>query len=315
MLALFGASLLIMTPSCKKGENDPALSLKSRKNRLTADWTVSSYMDESTSTYTYTDDPNNDGDLLSNTWTGSTTFENGAISQTSSSNSTYDGQGFGGLTATTNQKNASGSVVTTTSTQTNSGTTISDTETGAYASSGEWTISFVKDGSFTMTRTMSMTETYTETEDAYDLTMVTTNTSTETIEGTWSFVGKNKADEIKNKERINLWYKSISATYTTVESETYVDKDASDFFDYTNFNYTSTDTNVDNDTYTDTDPDETWELDMLKNKEIVAMRSYSSTNSGTSTSSTTDSDGVTVTNTNTSNSTHSGTTTLTMTRE
>jgi len=41
MLALGG--LMLATPSCKKGENDPGLSLSSRKARISGEWNVSSY--------------------------------------------------------------------------------------------------------------------------------------------------------------------------------------------------------------------------------------------------------------------------------
>lgn len=47
------ASLAItagLTTSCKKGENDPFLSLSSRKARLTGEWTVSSSYSKSTNT-------------------------------------------------------------------------------------------------------------------------------------------------------------------------------------------------------------------------------------------------------------------------
>lgn len=55
MLALFGAALLVAVPSCKKGANDPALSLKSRKARVAGEYTVSKY---SNTTYnTWSTDP------------------------------------------------------------------------------------------------------------------------------------------------------------------------------------------------------------------------------------------------------------------
>jgi len=63
MLAVFAAGLLIATPSCKKGENDPTLSLKSRKARITNEWVISSITnsltevdisgDEKVTDYTY----------------------------------------------------------------------------------------------------------------------------------------------------------------------------------------------------------------------------------------------------------------------
>jgi len=40
---LAAAALMLATPSCKKGENDPGLSLKSRKARISGTWDVSGY--------------------------------------------------------------------------------------------------------------------------------------------------------------------------------------------------------------------------------------------------------------------------------
>ncbi len=48
-LFVAAAGLLAVTPSCKKGENDPALSLKSRKARLAGEYNVDSWeMNENT---------------------------------------------------------------------------------------------------------------------------------------------------------------------------------------------------------------------------------------------------------------------------
>ncbi len=40
---LAAGALLLATPSCKKGENDPGLSLSSRKARISGEWNVASY--------------------------------------------------------------------------------------------------------------------------------------------------------------------------------------------------------------------------------------------------------------------------------
>lgn len=54
------AGLMLATPSCKKGENDPALSFSSRKARISNAWTVSAISE----TWTNTD---SDGDSWSST--------------------------------------------------------------------------------------------------------------------------------------------------------------------------------------------------------------------------------------------------------
>jgi len=64
MLALGG--LMLATPSCKKGENDPGLSLSSRKARISGEWDVTGYEASSTNTEA-------DGDYLKTTSTMSGT--------------------------------------------------------------------------------------------------------------------------------------------------------------------------------------------------------------------------------------------------
>ncbi len=43
---LAGAAVLFATPSCKKGENDPGLTFKSRKGRIAGTWNVTSKMED-----------------------------------------------------------------------------------------------------------------------------------------------------------------------------------------------------------------------------------------------------------------------------
>lgn len=62
LLAAVAATFLIATPSCKKGENDPFLSLKSRKARLAGEYTIDSWMQTGTVT-------NTDGDKVVSTIT------------------------------------------------------------------------------------------------------------------------------------------------------------------------------------------------------------------------------------------------------
>lgn len=62
LLAVAAATFLIATPSCKKGENDPFLSLKSRKARLAGEYTIDSWMQTATVT-------NTDGDKVVSTIT------------------------------------------------------------------------------------------------------------------------------------------------------------------------------------------------------------------------------------------------------
>ncbi len=74
--------------SCKKGENDPTLSLKSRKARLTGEWTVTSINGLNSQIYSNPDNPNN---MISeyiyngSTQTNTTKDGNGTVLGTSTS--------------------------------------------------------------------------------------------------------------------------------------------------------------------------------------------------------------------------------------
>lgn len=86
MLALFGAALLVAVPSCKKGANDPALSLKSRKARVAGEYTVSKYSNTTYNTWstdpttTVTDYAGSSSATVTTTSNGTTTTETLPIS-------------------------------------------------------------------------------------------------------------------------------------------------------------------------------------------------------------------------------------------
>ncbi|MEO9531208.1 MAG: hypothetical protein ABJG68_12210 [Crocinitomicaceae bacterium] len=72
ILMFAAATLMLATPSCKKGENDPALSLASRKARFAGTWQLTGYEASSTNT-----EPDGDsqtststlsGDVITNTY-------------------------------------------------------------------------------------------------------------------------------------------------------------------------------------------------------------------------------------------------------
>lgn len=58
-LMFAAAGLLLASPACKKGENDPFLSLKSRKGRLAGEYTIAAW-------YAITTSENEDGDVFTN---------------------------------------------------------------------------------------------------------------------------------------------------------------------------------------------------------------------------------------------------------
>lgn len=63
VLLVIGAAVI----SCKKGDNDPALSLKSRKARLAGDWVISSYTSTKTVNSNVTQTIRYDGNVETNT--------------------------------------------------------------------------------------------------------------------------------------------------------------------------------------------------------------------------------------------------------
>jgi hypothetical protein len=127
-MILISGSMLFT--SCKKGENDPGLSLRSRTNRLVGKWTISK---------------------------GNVKETTGIITETT----TIDGTSF-----TYNPGNGS---------NTTSGTFVG-------------TVEFEKSGGFTDIRTFT----------------VNGVANTTTIKGNWSWVGKNKEQNLKNKEAVYL---------------------------------------------------------------------------------------------------------------
>lgn len=78
LLALIGLTMIMPLSSCKKGADDPMISLKSRESRLAGEWDVTSYVSVSTSGTTTTTNTYDDGSLTyvsgSTTQTGSYTW-------------------------------------------------------------------------------------------------------------------------------------------------------------------------------------------------------------------------------------------------
>lgn len=178
LLLLLLAITAITFNSCKKGENDPFLSLKSRTGRISQDWVLS------TEDYT--------------------------IKNTTSSYSSSDHYTFNGTSET----------LTTVLTIGSSSSTTTDT----YAYSEE----------FVMAK-----------EGTYKSTTVDDGT-TEIEEGNWSWVGKNKDQDLKNKEAF-----VIASTQSSGS-------------DYTNSGKTIP-------------PDMIFAVDKLSSKELVIMFDYLST--------------------------------------
>ncbi len=138
ILMLAAGALLLATPSCKKGENDPALSLSSRKARISGEWNVASYESES-STVDGNDSWHNtqsfDGTKITGTWSqtvsGTTTSGNDADVTTVSL--------FDFIINKDGTYSMNRNWVTVSSgTDTWTGFDYTDTETASYTESGSW---------------------------------------------------------------------------------------------------------------------------------------------------------------------------------
>lgn len=148
-------------------------------------------------------------------------------------------------------------VITTT---TYDGTTWTETTTGNDPETSQRTINytFEKDGTFTGKETKIETESFTIGSQTYTTT-VTTNSD---MEGTWNFTGG--VGEMKNKSQIVLMTNKISVTQTTASTG----------------NPTETDSYVV--TYTGNDaPTAMFNIDQLKNKEMIWKTEGSTTSSST----------------------------------
>lgn len=172
VLAVLSIGVLIAPAleSCKKGDEDPGLSLRSRKGRVVGEWNVSNY--DETTTFTQ----------------NSSTFI-GPSTNSSSSNGTikltYDGENFTTENITNSSSGGSTSVKS--------------------IAKGDFKYTFDKDGTFTLTQTKIFEETEKEETNTYSLETITKNDISSTIKGTWNFV-LGVADGIKNKQFIVLTF-------------------------------------------------------------------------------------------------------------
>jgi len=153
--------------ACKKGDDDPGMSLKSRKGRLSQECTVSEYKSDITDV----------------------TTSNGTVTTTTTTNTkeTYTGSAA--------SKNMS---------QTVAGGGSTTTQTATYSGSvTAMDYTFDKDGTWSSTMTVKWTSTTFTTGGTTDTDAID-ETETTISSGNWYFLGKNKNTEDKNKENVTL---------------------------------------------------------------------------------------------------------------
>lgn len=265
---------------CKKGNEDPALSLRSRKARMTGVWNVVTYGDTSTfvgiSDNTSTDSEGYSYSSSSEmSYTERMNFAAGYMSQyyMEETNSSYGSAGLvntqsGEYEYTMEDGDFEMSSMSTYTYAGGGSDIYSFDASGDHESAVSITYTFEGDGTFTAMIEMSNSLDYTYIEGGSSINSESSESSTTEISGTWSFIGGNKEDGFKKGERVALWYKSTEETYEQSATETYP---------LWNYTYTDSDEGDYTASGSDTDPDEVWDIVMLKNKEMKARRSYTNT--------------------------------------
>jgi len=222
---------------------------KSSKGKIAGEWTIASMTSTSTTTGDYTR-VDADGDKTE--WSdveveSTTTIEGTSISTTT--------------TMMYEASDCDGDPTNVTDTETESGT-------------GEFKITFEKDGTFELTQSFSVDVTAQTNMPEHDgggycdwtrtdylcpdeTTCTFTKTVSLTESGTWSFLGKNKSADLKNKERIILSTTNQTITVTFEMTQTTTDNSATMTVDQST-------------TSTASDEYQVWTLETSKKKEMVS---------------------------------------------
>jgi hypothetical protein len=161
-------ALAAVAPSCKKGDEDPGLSLRSRKGRFAGEWKIDEIKTDETMTSVYVPTYNSNAIGYTNTVKTTTTLTSTDYSQVRNYTSTQVGS--------------------TSSTTTDKGTVT------------DLTFTAEKDGTWKSKLSYKVTSSQTDNNPA----VVMDYTYTIEREGTWQFLGKNKGLEEKNKESVLL---------------------------------------------------------------------------------------------------------------
>lgn len=153
-------------------------------------------------------------------------------------------------------------------------------------------ITFENDGTFTMKIT-EFNKSTTTVEFPFvgsETITVDEENTTMNVTGTWAYLGKNKSDELKNNERIGLWYKTGVEDGTSTSKNRTVDTDDADGTDYTTTEVTTTNVISSTLTFKDAAPNQVWKL-ISKAKDVMEVEFESSiANASRNTSSTNSSD-------------------------
>jgi hypothetical protein len=305
-IALIAAFAVPSFQACKKGEDDPGLSLRSRKARLAGEWTLASMERNSEEENTYTD-PNasNPGDVIGRTNTTSLTWDGSAYSSSTTETVEYDNGD-----ETKSEYTVSNGVATSKDTYSpTSGSTISSSSSNPYTGSFEGTMKIEKDGSFEYTWVETTEVVDTNSNSSYETKETRTEERTRTVKGSWSWLDEDKVNDIANKERVAFFaYEDSDVEVTTIDQEytaksggnAPADRKEVETVDWSGVG-------------TPDGPFMIWTITMLKNKELAIQMNYDWDNTRVTTTEVTIS-GSTVTSKSTMTSEGSGTGTQTWTQ-
>lgn len=261
LIALAIGSLEIS--SCKKGDEDPFLSLRSRKSRITGDWNVISFNNSSTISG---DESNSNGDQYEYEETRTISWDGASFSSSVTSTETgfeddytYNGEYTESLSGGVYSEDETYTEVS------DFGNYISSYSfDGSYTSTFLNTYTFNDDGTFSAVLSMEISVEADAISDGTFYSKETTRIEDQTVQGTWSFLDGNEAQDYKNGERIALWYTTLNISTESL-------------YDLTIDSYTSSNEDVFTDSYigNGSEPDEVWDLIMLTNSEMKVSRTYS----------------------------------------
>lgn len=244
---------------CKKGEEDPFLSLRSRKARVVGEWTSSSISSATSYIKEYPDNLDKDNELRT------LLVEEELINEGNTINVTLDGTMIYDDASQSTEliKTANGSTYARTTSE------LAKEESGIYEPVLSYSVTFNKDNTFSVVKQITHTFSTTDnTNTRYDRTLKIEQIQDMTYTGSWEFL--EKEGEFKNKERIRLSVSAINFIETRRNSILYTDKNTEDDINWSDFN------TIDEDKWTGSVltpgvvSEEVWELVMLKNKEVKA---------------------------------------------
>lgn len=227
-LALFAIVLagIFTTQSCSKTKFYPG--------KLEGTWNSTELVRKTTTTRIYQDDPANDDEVIKRESTSETQFnDSGEGETTSKTTTTYDGTGT--------MKSEISDVVTkngvryTTSTSNktdNTSVIVIDTANITFSENAK--VVFNDDKTFTMTTTSNETTTSVDEDASRKRTNKTVSEETNTITGSWAFIGADDNKDFKSNERIGFWFTKNESNSKRTRTVVYEDKDATDGVDYDN---------------------------------------------------------------------------------